>query len=106
MAGKVYLTDDATHDLEELYAYVVRHDIPEKAEDLLRRIESVFSSLAEMPQRGAYPRELQELGIREFREVFYKPYRIIYRITGEDIYVMLITDGRRDMQTLLQNRLL
>ncbi|WP_199177432.1 type II toxin-antitoxin system RelE/ParE family toxin [Geothermobacter hydrogeniphilus] len=93
MAGKVFLTDNAASDLDEFYAHVARHDIPEKADDLLHRIESVFSCLAEMPQRGACPRELRELGIREFREVFYKPCRIIYRIIGEDVYVMLITDG-------------
>jgi hypothetical protein len=37
---------------------------------------------------------------------FLKPYRIIYRIIGEYVYVMLIADGRRDMQALLQRRLL
>jgi toxin ParE1/3/4 len=46
------------------------------------------------------------LGIREYREVFFKPYRLIYRIIGNKVYIMLIVDGRRDMQSLLQRRLL
>ena len=46
------------------------------------------------------------MGIREFRELFFKPYRIIYRIVGRNVYVLLIADGRRDFQTLLQRRLL
>ncbi|MBA3017875.1 MAG: type II toxin-antitoxin system RelE/ParE family toxin, partial [Desulfobacteraceae bacterium] len=45
-------------------------------------------------------------GIRDYREIFFKPYRIIYRIDNENVYVYLIVDGRRDMQTLLQRRLL
>lgn len=45
------------------------------------------------------------LGIREYREVFFKPYRIIYRVIGTNVYVLLIADGRRDMRTLLQRRL-
>jgi toxin ParE1/3/4 len=46
------------------------------------------------------------LGIREYREVFFKPYRIIYRVMDKNVYVLLIVDGRRDMQSLLQWRLL
>jgi toxin ParE1/3/4 len=46
------------------------------------------------------------LGIREYREVFFKPYRIIYRVMDKNVYVLLIVDGRRDMQSLLQRRLL
>jgi toxin ParE1/3/4 len=62
--------------------------------------------LSEFPERGAYPKELVSLGIREYREIFFKPYRIIYRVIDKNIYVLLIVDGRRDMQTLLQRRLL
>ena len=46
------------------------------------------------------------MGIREFREVFFKPYRIIYKVVGKNVYVLLIADGRCDLQTLLQRRLL
>lgn len=62
--------------------------------------------LAEHLQRETYPKELLDLGIREYREIFFKPYRIIYRMMGNNVYVLLIADGRRDMQTLLQRRLL
>ena len=46
------------------------------------------------------------LGVREYRQTFFKPYRVIYRVVGECVYVYLIADGRRDMQALLQRRLL
>jgi toxin ParE1/3/4 len=46
------------------------------------------------------------LGLREFRHVFFKPYRIICRVMENNVYVLLIADGRRDMQKLLQRRLL
>ena len=35
-----------------------------------------------------------------------KPYRVIYRIMGKRVFVYLIADGRRDMPTLLERRLL
>ena len=105
MPFAVFLTDDASQDLEELYDYIESHDAPEKADYVLDQIEKVFLSLSENPQRGSYPKELLAVGLREYREIFFKPYRIIYRVMGEKVYVMVITDGRRDMQVLLQRRL-
>lgn len=106
MALPVLLTDAAAHDLEELYEHIARHDAPENADYVLEKIEKAFASLPESPERGAYPKELLALGIREYREIFFKPYRIIYRVSAGSVYVLLIADGRRDMQTLLQRRLL
>jgi toxin ParE1/3/4 len=68
--------------------------------------ERTFKGLSESPERGSYPKELLTLGIREYRQIFFKPYRVIYRIMGDRAYVLLIADGRRDMETLLQRRLL
>ncbi len=102
----VFLTADAARDLEELYQYIALHDLPGKAERVLTGIEKALSSLAESPDRGAYPKELLDLGIRDYREIFFKPYRMIYRVVDKVVHVFLIADGRRDMQALLQRRLL
>ena len=106
MPYAVFLTADAARDLEKLHDYVASHDAPGKAEHLLERIEKTFSNLAEYPERGACVKEMLTLGIREYREIFFKPYRVIYQVIGDAVYVLLIADGRRDMQTLLQRRLL
>jgi toxin ParE1/3/4 len=63
-------------------------------------------SLSKFPERGSYPRELTSLGIKEFRQTLFKPYRMIYRVTGNQVIIYLIADGRRDMQSLLARRLL
>ena len=106
MGFDVFLTHDAARDLDEIYGYVALHDSPKRAGYVLERFENVFSSLSEFPERGAYPNELLALGVREYRETFFKPYRIIYRVMDNIVYVLLIADGRRDMQSLLQWRLL
>ena len=105
MPFSVLLTADAARDLEDLYQYIAVHDAPGKADHVLTNIEKVFGSLSESPERGVYPKELLALGIRDYREIFFKPYRVIYRVTGDVVHVLLIVDGRRDMQTLLQRRL-
>ncbi len=58
------------------------------------------------PERGNTPKELRDLGITEYREVHYKPYRVIYRIFGEKAVVYCVIDGRRDMESLLKRRLI
>jgi toxin ParE1/3/4 len=106
MPYRVLLTRDAANDLAELDTWIATHDSPERADYVLDKISEVFRKLTELPERGTYPKELSVLGIREFREVFFKPYRIIYRVEHRTVYVYLIADGRRDMQTLLSRRLL
>ncbi|KAF0216017.1 MAG: hypothetical protein FD174_3910 [Geobacteraceae bacterium] len=106
MPFAVLLTNDAARDLNEIHSYIALHDAPQKADYVLEHIEKAFSMLSESPERGTYPKELVLLGIREYREVFFKPYRIIYRVLDKNVYVLLIVDGRRDMQLLLQRRLL
>jgi toxin ParE1/3/4 len=106
MSFAVFLTNDAARDLDELFDYVALHDGPQKADYVLGQIERAFSGLSKFPERGAYPKELLALGILEYREIFFKPYRIIYRVREKKVYILLIADGRRDMQKLLQRRLL
>ena len=106
MAYRVQVPDDAARDLEEICDYITRHDSPAQANYVLDRIESAFQALAESPRYGRFPTELLDIGIREYREVFFKRYRILYRVIEETIYLFIIADGRRDMQSLLQRRLL
>ena len=102
----VQLTDDAARDLEDICDYLAQHHAPGRADHVLERIEEAFSSRSEHPHRGSHPKELRDIGIRDYREIFLEPYRIIYRVLDNTVYVLLIADGQRDMQTLLQRRLL
>ena len=102
----VQLTDNATRDLMEICDSINQHDASGMADHVLEQIEKAFSSLSEHPHRGNDPKELLDVGIREYREIFFKPYRVIYQVMDNNVYVLVIADGRRDMQTLLQLRLL
>lgn len=111
MAGKparheVVLTEDALQDLQELYDYIAQHDAPAKADHVLDAIDHLLGTLAACPERNRVISELQDIGIRDYRDTWFKPYRVIYRITGQRVYVYLIVDGRRDIQALLMRRLL
>jgi toxin ParE1/3/4 len=106
MSYTVFLTRDAVNDLEELDEYIAASNSDEKADYVLNKIEARLKLLSESPERGTRPRELLALGVGEFRQVYFKPYRIIYTVRDKEVYVLLIADGWRDMESLLQRRLL
>ncbi len=106
MSYKVFLTNDAAKDLDDIYEYIYVYDSPGKAEYVLNQIEKAIHNLKTFPERGSYPSELLNLGVKQYREIYFKPYRLIYQIRKEAVYIMLIKDGRRDIQTLLCRRLL
>jgi toxin ParE1/3/4 len=109
VAGRKYevlLTEDAERDLESIHDYIAEFDCKADAGYVLDRLLEVVASLAAFPERGAYPKELVALGIRDYRQTAFKPYRVIYRVMGQKVYIYMIADGRRDMQSLLARRLL
>ncbi len=103
---RVLLTAGAERDLEALYDYAARSDGLTRAHQLLDRLMEVVESLARFPERGSHPKELVALGIKEYRQVLFKSYRVIYRVTGRQVIIYLMVDGRRDMQSVLARRLL
>ncbi len=106
MKFTIYLVEDAEKDLLDIYRYVALNDSPEKAEKLLDHLEQTILRLETLPERGHHPPELERIGVREYREVFYKPYRIIYQIMESEVFIHCVLDGRRDLQELLQDRFL
>ena len=103
---EVLLTEGAEQDLEAIHDYISEFDCVAKANYVLDEVMEVVESLSKFPERGSYPKELVGLGIKEYRQTFFKPYRVIYRFTGSQVIIYLIADGRRDMQSVLARRLL
>ena len=103
---EVLLTEGAEQDLEAIHDYISEFDCVASANYVLDELVAVVESLSRFPERGSYPKKLVCLGIKEYRQTFFKPYRLIYRITGSQVIIYLIADGRRDMQSVLARRLL
>ncbi|MFM8356757.1 MAG: type II toxin-antitoxin system RelE/ParE family toxin [Gammaproteobacteria bacterium] len=102
----ILLTEGASQDLGAIYDYIAEVDDPANADDFLDRLVATIEQLGVMPERGSYPSELLDLGIKDYRHVFSRPYRVIYRVMEREVTVFVIADGRRNMQSLLERRLL
>lgn len=103
---EVELTQGAEDDLEAIHAYLAEHRSADAAESLLNAFLEKISTLERYPERGSVPKELEALGVRDFRQILLDPYRLIYRVTARKVIILVIADGRRDMQALLERRLL
>ena len=102
----VLLTKGAEQDLEAIHDHISEFDCVANANHVLDELMAVVESLSTFPERGSHPKEVIGLGIREYRQTFFKPYRVIYRVAGSQVIIYLIADGRRDMQSVLARRLL
>ena len=101
MAGKpkrceILLTQGAEQDLESIHDYIAEFDCVANANYVLDQLMKAVEALVKYPEKGSDPEELVALGIKEYRQTTFKPYRVIY----------LVVDGCRDMQSLLACRLL
>ena len=103
---RVRLAEDAEQDLIDIYRYIAIRDSVEKAAYVLDQLESLCSQLTELPERGHVPPELNRIGVTNYREVNFKPYRVIYEVIRQDVLIHCILDGRRDMPSLLERRLI
>jgi toxin ParE1/3/4 len=102
----VIVLREAERDLESIVDFIAEHDSAENARRILRSLDDVIRPLANLPSRGSISKELRALGLAQFREAHHKPYRIIYRVREDAVVVHCVVDGRRDMQSLLRQRLL
>jgi toxin ParE1/3/4 len=103
---EVRLSPDALADLADIHDWIAATDGAARAAHVQDRILAAIAALAQHPERGAYPQELVALGIRDFRQTYFKPYRVVYKVETGTVDVYLVADGRRDMQALLARRLL
>lgn len=102
---RVQWSETAVRDLEELVSYVAA-DSAATAERILKKLESRAQSLKSSPARGRVVPELAHFGIRSWRELIVRPYRIIYRIDAGTVHVFAVLDGRRELEELLLERLI
>ena len=106
MTYKVFLSTEAEADLLEIWTYVAIHDSQGRANQLFDNLKSTCFSLEEFPDRGHCPPELARIHVREYAEIHFKPYRVIYRIDGQKVFIHAIFDGRRNLHDILLERML
>lgn len=101
----VFWPDNAEKDLTAIIDHIAAES-PQTAMSILDKIRQAASNLETMPERCRIVPELQKFGIFQYRELILPPWRIIYRISERNVFVLLVIDSRRDIEGILFDRLI
>ena len=101
---QVLWTDAASLDLERIIEFIAEEN-PANALAALARLERRCRTLAASPERGRIVPELRATDVLTYRELIEGPWRIVYRYDVDRVHVMAVLDARRELASLLLERL-
>jgi plasmid stabilization system protein ParE len=93
----------AEKDLINIIEYIAE-DSPQNALKILAKIRKQTSDLYTMPERGRIVPELYDQGILLYRELIIAPWRLIYRMSEQEVFVLSVIDSRRNVEDILMKR--
>jgi plasmid stabilization system protein ParE len=104
-ACAVRWSQTAESDLKGIVEHIAEES-PARAHQVFDDIKARVLSLHTFPDRGHTVPELHDQGITQYRELIIAPWRIIYRISEETVYVLSVLDSRQNVEDILLKRLL
>jgi plasmid stabilization system protein ParE len=98
-------TKNAEEDLLNIIEHI-KEESPKNAKSVFAKIKKHAASSNFFPLKGRVVPELQHEGITFYREVVVSPWRIIYKIGDDTVYIMAIIDSRQNVEDILLQKLL
>lgn len=100
---EVIWTNTADADLNQIIDYIAQNSIP-NAVRVFDKIKKKCSNLFMSPHRGRIVPELKDYGILLYRELLVEPWRVIYRIAKNNVFVLSVIDSRQNVEDVLLSR--
>ena len=101
MTFLVRVTEAAFEDLAEIGHWILSEGAPEAAERWIAEVLQSLGSLAEMPSRCPLAPENAEFD-RGIRHLLLGDYRALYVVQDEEVVVLHVRHGRRQVATLYE----
>ncbi|MDJ0807361.1 MAG: type II toxin-antitoxin system RelE/ParE family toxin [Gammaproteobacteria bacterium] len=96
--AQVIWTEPALSDLNEIAEYIAL-DNSDAASLLVQEVFSTVDRLETHPKSGRRPPELEKKSV--YREVIVGPCRIFYRIEKDNVYILYVMRGERELRVFL-----
>jgi toxin ParE1/3/4 len=106
MSLSVVLLKSAEQDIKALKTYVVKSFGKTVWQASYQKLKDSTIIIKTFPYSGNIPEELEKLHLTQYRQVISGMNRIIYEVRQEVIYIHIICDTRKDMNSLVTQRLL
>ncbi len=102
---QVHWSKTAENDLIAIIQFI-GNTSPQAAVDTFSKLKDKTADLVLFPERGRIVPELLAHGIGHYRELIIPPWRVIYRFSGDAVYVLAVIDSRRNVEDVLLDRLI
>jgi len=100
----VQWSETSENDLLSIVEYIASES-PYQAYEIFKEIKKRASALRTFPDRGRIVPELLDQGITLYRELIVAPWRIMYRVSENKVYVLSVIDSRQNVEDILLRRL-
>ena len=94
----------AREDINEIIDYISLTN-QNYAVKILNKIENHIKKLEMFPGRYRIVPELERYVYLLYREIVVDYWRIIYKIENDFVYIMLIIDGRRNLEDIILKKI-
>ena len=101
---KVKWTKTSKNDLERIIGYIAERDSVSTASKIYKKIKDCAGNIENYPKKGKIVPELSKHNIISYFEHIILPWRIVYRIENEIVYILAVIDGRRNIEDILMDR--
>ena len=91
MDREVVWTNPAWDDLAGIAEYIAR-DSKFYAATFVREAKEAAASLANLAERGQI---VPELGDESIRELLVRSYRLVYKVSGKQVFILTLIHGAR-----------
>ncbi|KAA3610322.1 MAG: type II toxin-antitoxin system RelE/ParE family toxin [Calditrichaeota bacterium] len=88
---RVIWSRTALQNLMDIEEFIAR-DNPERAKKFINRLISFGDDIKDFPLKG---RIVPEFSVKEIREIFEKAYRIVYRVSENQVEILTIFEGHK-----------
>jgi plasmid stabilization system protein ParE len=103
--NRVLWVNTATRDLDSIVDLRSHGDVKASLQ-FINRICKAPAKLQAVPKRGKIVPELKKFSLTNYREILAPPWRIIYKVSDPNVYVMAIIDSRRNVEDILLDRMI
>ena len=95
----------ALKDLDEIIEYISKKNLI-YSEKVMDKIYEQVGKLDLNPERCGIVPELEKYGYLIYRQLIVDYWKIIFKIEGNIVYIMIVIDGRRNLEDIILKKIL
>jgi plasmid stabilization system protein ParE len=99
-------TQDAEDSFNEILEYSMEKFGETRTQAVYKKIISKIDLLASISFKSKVSQDLKDIGIYDVYELVESPWRIFYKMNDDEIIILLVLDGRRNIEEILISKVI